>query len=96
MDDHLRNEFNFSDIQQSMNAVGFVQRKGVKFISYIYTLYLYRFCSLIEKFWSKSCKINGEKDLLNNMFGYRVKQPSPCDINIGQSTISFICDVANM
>ena len=33
----------------------------------IYTLY--RFCSLFEKFRSKSCKISGKEKLLNDMFG---------------------------
>ena len=63
-------------IHPSMNV------SKMKFISYIYTLFSYQFCSLFEKFWSKSCQISGEVKLLNDMFGYYIKQPSPwCDVN---------------
>ena len=52
------------------------------FVSYIYTLFLYHFCSLFEKFWIESCKISGKEKLINDMFGYRVKQLSPWhDVN---------------
>ena len=70
--DHFRNEFHFSEVHWSMNAMGHVQSKwrplGVtltlhgtrcvhtsmnlrqmKFISYIYTLFLHHFCSLFVK-----------------------------------------------
>ena len=83
---YLRNQFHFSDVHQSMNAVGPVQikclPKGVmltllvthcvltsmnvrkmKFISYIYTLFVHCFCSLFVKFRCKSCKISCEEKL---------------------------------
>ena len=67
----LRNKFHFSEVHGSMNSTGHVQSKwrpkGVTLslhgtlcfltsISYIYTLFLHRFCSLFVEFLFKSCK----------------------------------------
>ena len=70
--------------------------RKMNFISYIYTLFLhvYSFCSLFDKFWSKSCKISSKVKLLNDMFGYHVKQPSPwLNVNrtLHQPINYFIC-----
>ena len=49
-----------SSVHTSMNV------RKMKFISYIYPLFLNSFCSLFGKFWSKSCKKSGEEKLLND------------------------------
>ena len=43
----------------------------MKFISYIYTLFLHCFCWLLVKF----CKVGGEEKLYTGVFGYYVQQP---------------------
>ena len=74
--------------------------RKMKFIFYIYTIFipynLYRFCSLFGKFLSKSCKISCQEKLLNDMLTNHVTQPSQRHFEhyVGQSTISFIYDVA--
>ena len=48
----------------------------MKFISYIYALFLPRFCSLLVEFWFKSCKHSGKETLQYGLFSYYVQQPS--------------------
>ena len=50
--------------------------KKSNFNSYINTLFLHHFCVLIVKARCKMCKIRGEENLLTNLFGHNVKQPS--------------------
>ena len=50
--------------------------RKIKFISYIYPLFLHRFCLLFVKFRFKFCKTNGEEKLQTEMFGFYIQQPS--------------------
>ena len=74
--------------------------RKMKFISYIYTLFLHRFCSLFVEFLFKSCK-SAEKKSYNPMglvvtFNSRHYDMTSIERYIGQSTIAFIYDVAYM
>ena len=77
--------------------------RKMKFISYIYTFFLYHFCSLSVKFWFKSCKINCEKYAVKRSYKARCLVITfnglLLDITlikhyVGQSTIAFVCEVA--
>ena len=64
---YLRNKFHFSEVHGSMNTTGPVAfilpwtSEKKKFISYIYILFLHRFCSLSVEFWFKSWKWAAKK-----------------------------------
>ena len=46
-----------------------VNARKMKFISYMYTLFLYRFCSSFMQFGCKSCKISDEEKFWKDVFG---------------------------
>ena len=74
-------------MQSCMNAMGPMQSKWCpkgmltcqknEIHLYIYNLFFNCFCSIVVKFWCKSCKISGEEKIETNSFGYYVQQPSP-------------------
>ena len=106
---HLRNIFHFSEVHGSMNAKGHVHwircvhtsinHRKMKLISYIYTLFLHRFCSLFVEFYlnlanklrRKACYI---PTCLFITFSSRHYDMTSIERYIGQSTIAFIYDVA--
>ena len=69
-----------------------------KKISYIYILFLHRFCSLFVEFWFKSWKWAAKKSYyptcLVITFNSRHYDMTSIERYIGQSTIAFIYDVA--
>ena len=70
----------------------------MKFISYIYTLFLQRFCSLFVKFRFKYCKSAAKKSYnptcLVITFNSRHHDMMSIERYVGKSTIAFIYDVA--
>ena len=72
--------------------------KKMKFISYIYILFLHRFCSLFVEFWFKSWKWAAKKSYnptcLVITFNSRHYDVTSIERYIGQSNIAFIYDVA--
>ena len=70
----------------------------MKYISYIYTLFLLRFCSLFVEFLFKSCKTAEKKSYnptcLVITFNSRHYDMTSIERNVSQSTIAFIYGVA--
>ena len=53
-----------------------INLRKIKFISYIYTLYLHRFCSLFVIFYFNLAN-KRRRNLYSDVFGYYFQQPSP-------------------
>ena len=63
----------------------------MKFITYVFTLFVYRFCLIFMKFWYKSCTC---KKVINDVFDRRLLDMMSIERYVDQSTISVIHDVA--
>ena len=76
----------------------FYEPQKKKIMSYIYILFLHRFCSLFVEFWFKSWKWAAKKSYnptcLVITFNSRHYDMTSIERYIGQSTIAFIYDVA--
>ena len=65
--DHMQSKWCQKGVTLSLHGTRcfhtFVNLRKMKFISYIYTLFLHRFCSLFVEFLFKSCKHSGKETL---------------------------------
>ena len=70
--------------------------RKIKFISYIYTLFLHRFFFIICEIFISILQISVEEKLYSDVFGYysRHHDITSTERYIGQSTFAFIYDVA--
>ena len=95
---YLRNKFHFSEVHGTRCVHTSMNLRNMKFFSYIYILFLHRFCSFFVEFWFKSWKWAAKKSYnptcLVITFNSRHYDMTSIEGYIGQSTIAFVYDVA--